>query len=138
MYVYFPLPYHRHWYSHMVDLIETHGNGYDLLLFIIQALRNALTNSHNCEELVDMLSVEFTAGPYRILDNHQLVEDDVGGVQQWFWSQVENACSDLAIHFERFLLPKGDYPRWTYSFIEMDYDYICFLVEESHAPACIY
>ncbi len=138
MRVYFPLPYHRVWYARMVGMFDQYGNDHDLLIFITRALRAALTGSHDSEELVNMLSVEFTAGPYRILDEHAIDEDDVGGIQNWFWNAVDLACADLAEHFEQYLVPVGTHPRWSYSFLEMQEDYICFNVEVSRAPACLY
>ena len=139
MYVYFPLPNHRQWFNQVMDLLEVHGTEYDTLIFICRALRNALTNSHeDGEELANMLSTEFTAGPYRILVDRQLEEEDVGGVQNWFWNRIELASEDLARHFEDYLAPRGNFPRCRYSFISLEESSICFYVESGHAPSCIY
>lgn len=138
MYVYFPLPFHRAWFTQMMGMFAAHGNDYDMVVFISRALRNALISSYESEELINMLSLEFHAGPYRILEDHQLIEDDVGGVQNWFWNEVELAVIRLTDHFISYLTPNGEFPRWSYSFISLDEDSVCFFVEKSYAPACIY
>lgn len=138
MYVYFPLPYHRSWFSQTMELLNVHGEAHDIVVFISRALRNALISSYESEELINMLSLEFHAGPYRILEDHQIMEEDVGGIQNWFWNEVELAIVRLTDHFADYLVPSGELPRWAYSFISLDEDSVCFFVERSHAPACFY
>jgi hypothetical protein len=46
-----------------MELLNVHGEAHDIVVFISRALRNALISSYESEELINMLSLEFHAGP---------------------------------------------------------------------------